>query len=346
MKNGTKVKLKRAILILLIIVFLGIGSGVFLLYGPVKTFREWWITTAMTTMTHKYLATWFYGDQTIESVLAKNSVEELEGETNTNLIVAISNNSSTNIKQYENEYEREILERDSDNKNYKIIEIKGKGYTGYMAVIYDASKIKVASSKKLGETGEYLTQIAKDNNALVAINAGGFFDEGYSSNGASPLGLTIQNGKTLTSHPYTSSGGLVGFTKDNKLFLGRINEAKAKEIGIRDGVTFGPYLIINGEEAEIKGNGGWGTAPRTAIGQRQDGIVLFLVLDGRLVSRPGATMSDVREIMQRYGAYNAANLDGGTSSGMVVNGELINDPIDSKGRHRTRYIPTAFIVTK
>ena len=104
--------------------------------------------------------------------------------------------------------------------------------------------------------------------------------------------------------------------------------------------------IGNGKASEVLGNGGWGTAPRTVIGQRKDGIVLFLVIDGRTVTKPGADMNDLIEIMQNYGAYNAANLDGGTSSVMVVNGEIINDPIDSTGAHKTRFISTGFILTK
>ena len=116
--------------------------------------------------------------------------------------------------------------------------------------------------------------------------------------------------------------------------------------GMVDAVDFGPFLIVNGKASEVLGNGGWGTAPRTAIGQRKDGIVLFLVIDGRTVTRPGADMNDLIEIMQNYGAYNAANLDGGTSSVMVVDGEIINDPVDSSGAHKTRFISTGFILTK
>lgn len=114
--------------------------------------------------------------------------------------------------------------------------------------------------------------------------------------------------------------------------------------GIRDAVTFWPFLIVNGKSSFVKGNGGWGTAPRSAIGQRKDGIVLFLVIDGRMVGRQGADMFDLVEIMQRYGAYNAANLDGGTSCGLVVEGELINDPVNGSGKHKTRMIATGFIV--
>ena len=57
-------------------------------------------------------------------------------------------------------------------------------------------------------------------------------------------------------------------------------------------------------------------------------------------------MDDLIEIMENYGAYNAANLDGGTSSVLVVNNTIVNDPIDSTGAHKTRPISTGFIVTK
>jgi len=188
--------------------------------------------------------------------------------------------------------------------------------------------------------------MAKDNNALIAINGGGFEDPNFNSNGANPLGITISDGKVITDKYYGGSGGLIGFTEDDKLVLGKMTVKQAQEMKVRDATTFGPFLIVNGKPSEVLGNGGWGTAPRTAIGQRKDGIVLFLVIDGRTVTKPGADMNDLIEIMQNYGAYNAANLDGGTSSVMVVDGEIINDPIDSSGAHRTRYIATGFILTK
>jgi len=123
--------------------------------------------------------------------------------------------------------------------------------------------------------------------------------------------------------------------------------ATAKKMNIRDAVTCSPFLIVNGKSSEVLGNGGWGDAPRTAIGQRADGIVLFLVLDGRRAKMQGADMNDLIKIMKNYGAINAANLDGGTSSAMVVEGKLINDPIDSTGKHKTRPIPTGFaLITK
>lgn len=342
-KEKKKKNWKKIWLVLIILAIIGVSSGGFLLYGPYSGFRDWLITTAMTTMTHQYLATWFYDDATINEVLSKNKVSEVDEITNTNTIVI---NTTSESKEYANEYEKAILEKDPNNEDYKIIEIKGKGYSGYLAAIYDPARIKTVYTKKLGTSGQYLTQMAKDNDALIAINGGGFEDPNYNSNGANPLGITFSGGKLITSKTWNGSGGLIGFTRDNKLVLGKMTVKQAQEMKIRDGVTFGPFLIVNGKASKVLGNGGWGTAPRTAIGQRKDGIVLFLVIDGRTLKEPGADMNDLIEIMQNYGAYNATNLDGGTSSAMVVDGKIINDPVDSSGAHRTRFISTGFILTK
>ena len=343
-KKSKKKILKRVLIILAILMCMGVATGLFLLYGPYAGFREWLITTAMTTKSHQYLATWFYDDETIREVLEKNKVQEVEEITDSSLTVILDDEDKKT--EYANEYERAVLEKDPNNEDYKIIEIEGKGYSGYLAVIYDPSRIKTVYTKKLGTSGQYLTTMAKDNDALIAINGGGFVDPNFNSNGANPLGITFSGGKLITAESYSGTGGLIGFTEENKLVLGKMTVKQAQAMKVRDGVTYGPFLIINGKASKVLGNGGWGTAPRTAIGQRQDGIVLFLVIDGRTVSRPGADMNDLIEIMQNYGAYNAANLDGGTSSVMVVNGEIINDPIDSTGAHKTRYISTGFILTK
>ena len=347
-----KNKWKKVLIVLIILAIMGISTGGFLLYGPWSGFRDWLITTAMTTMTHQYFATWFYDDDTIQDSLNKNKVQETDEITDTDIIVVDQTEEKV---EYANEYEKQILAKNldkeeyniyADEEDYRIIEIEGKGYSGYLAVIYDSSRIKTVYTKKLGTSGQYLTQMAKDNNAILAINGGGFDDPNFNSNGASPLGITISDGKVVTSKSYGGSGGLIGFTEDDKLVLGKMTVKQAQEMKVRDAVTFGPFLIVNGKASAVLGNGGWGTAPRTVIGQRKDGIVLFLVIDGRTVSKPGADMNDLIEIMQNYGAYNAANLDGGTSSVMVVDGEIINDPVDSSGAHRTRYISTGFILTK
>ena len=65
------------------------------------------------------------------------------------------------------------------------------------------------------------------------------------------------------------------------MILGKYTMEKIKEMKIRDAVSFSPILILNGVPTEMTGNGGWGIAPRTGIGQRADGAVIFLTIDGR-----------------------------------------------------------------
>ncbi len=334
--------LKIFFIICCILGIIGCSVLLFILYGPWNGFRDWLITTAMTTMNHQYFATWFYDESTINDCLNKNKVIEVVGSTNTDEIII--DTEVTEEVTYANEYERQILERDPENNDYKIIKIEGDGFDGVMAVIYDPSRIVLATSNKLGDYGQYLTTMSEQNNALVAINAGGYADENWEGTGGIPAGITIKDGELLSTTPYTNSGGVIGFNRDHKLVLGKFSATQTKNENIRDGASFGPFLIMNGEAASVKGNGGGGLQPRSAIAQRKDGIVLFLAINGRTVKSKGATYGDLIEIFQNYGAWNAANLDGGTSSGLTVHHKLINDPVASSGAHRTRPIATAFML--
>lgn len=321
------------------------ATFLFLLYGPINDFRDWLVTTAMATKDHQYYCTWFYNKTEIDEVFSRNYIKEPNESTDETLVNV---NADSDI-EYANEYEKAVLTKDTGNDLYKIINFEVNGCKAYLAVIYDPSKIRVTTTDKIGVRGQYVTTMAKREKAKVAINGAGFYDPGYSSSGGSPKGITIVNGKIVTNNEYgkVKNGGLIGFTNDNKLVLLKnvtANEALAK--GVRDAVSWGPFLIVNGKAAYTKGNGGWGYAARTAIGQRADGIVLLLVVDSNYNRTKGADMVDMTEIMQQYGAINASNLDGGTSSVMVVNGELISHPIDSALQNETRPIATSFVVTE
>lgn len=324
----------------------GCTAVIFLLYGPYTGFRDWLVTTAMNTMDHQHYCKWFYSQKQIDEVFSRHYFRETGESTNVDLINI--NTDTINTNTYANKYEEEILKRNPEDL-YKIIDLEVNGQAGYLAVIYDPSKVRVATTNYLGRYGQYVVDMAKRDKAVVAINGGGFYDPGNNSDGGCPTGVTISQGKIITDNTYGSvgSGGIIGFTEDHKLVLLRNTSGKqAREMGIRDAVSWGPFLIVNGQPAFSSGNGGWGYAARTAIGQRADGIVLMLVVDSNYNRSKGASMVDLTEIMMRYGAVNAANLDGGTSSVIAVNGELINNPIDSALRNRTRPIPTAFIVTE
>lgn len=336
--NRRKFSFKKKLLFVFISLFiLFFSGGTFILYGPWDGFRNFWITSSMTTMSHKYLATLFYSDKTINKVLANNKIIEVD---------EISNPDSINFKKYtnKNEYEREVLEKDLNNDLYKLINISGKGYQGFLVVLYDPSRIRLLASKYLGTKGEDILTVSKREKAIIAMNASGFFDPNWNSNGAIPHGTVILDGKVVSEYEDADmGGGFIGFTYDNKLVLGKMTKEEALEIGYRDAIEFGPYLIVNGKRSFISGNGGWGIAPRTAIGQRRDGIVLLLVINGRLPNSIGANMVDLTDIMERYGAYNAANLDGGSSSALVINNNIINTPV-AGGVNGLRDIPTFWIV--
>ena len=317
----------------------------FVAYGPFSFFRDFIVTTAMTTMTHKYFAYVLYSESMVEEILDNNKVIETEDPTDT---------SKINIKPivdtgtYESIYEEQVLKKDDGNDLYKVVDISGSGWKGYMVVVYDPSRIELVFSKKYGKGGEYLSTMAKNNNAYVAMNASGVNSvprQNYVT------GQTILNGKVYKSGRHINKGGgLVGFTQDNVLMLTKKTASEAVKDGMDRAVEFGPFLVVNGKMSDFKGNGGWGIANRTAIGQRQDGIVLFIVIDGRTSSSVGISMKNLAELFVKYKAYNASNLDGGGSSALYAKrnitdktGKLLNTP---KGYNYSgeRFLPNAWMV--
>ena len=337
-----KWSLKKKLIVIFSSLFVaGVSVLLFLFYGPWDGFRNFWITSAMTTMNHQYLATWLYSDETIQKVLANNQIVEIDEVSDSNSI-KIRKYSAKTI--YKNEYEKAVLTRDPGNDLYKVIPVSGTSYQGFLVAVYDPSRISVATTKYLGKYGESITTVAKRENAIIAMNAGGFYDPDWNSNGALPHGTVISNGKVVSDYEDARvGGGFICFTKENKLILGKMTKEEALAKGCRDAVEFGPYLIVNGKSSFIKGNGGWGIAPRTAIGQRKDGIILMLVINGRIPSSIGADLADLAEIMENYGAYNAANLDGGSSSELVINQKIVNTPV-AGGVNGLRDMPTFWIV--
>lgn len=312
-----------------------------LVYGPYSGFRNMFVTTAMTTKSHRYLARILYSEDTINTIMDQNKTVET-GESTEETEIVFNNEE---VEFYESIYEEQVLKRDPGNDLYKIIEFDGDGYHAYLTVIYDASRISTVKSKYYRNRGEYLSQMAADNNAIVAINGGGFSDLNGEGDGASASGIFISNGEIIENND-GKPANIIGMSKNNVLTLSYMTAYQAIQAGIEDAVCFGPFLIVNGKSATISGNGGYGVNPRTVIAQRKDGIVLFLVVDGtgnKYGFRGGANMAQLIEILERYGAYNAANLDGGASSVLAINGKAYNHPVaySSAGE---RWLPNGWIV--
>ncbi len=292
-----------------------------LLYGPWPGFRTFMITSTETTINHKYISHIFYSDETIAKVMGSNTVVELDTLTDTNAI-----------------------NTQSKDKSVKLTEISKNGYKAWKLEISDPSKVKLGISKYFGTKGQKMPYLlANYPDAIAGINAGGFGDAGGWGDGGVVMGLCIADGEIL-KFPYQSIYNVIGFDENDILIIGKYTKSEVEKLNLRDAVEFTPALIINGESAQIKGNGGWGVAPRTAIGQKKDGTVVFVVVDGRQPGYSmGVDMKQLQDIMIEEGCYNAANLDGGSSTVLSYHDEIINQPSGSDA-DGMRFIPNAFIV--
>ena len=203
-------------------------------------------------------------------------------------------------------------------------DIQGKTYNAHIMIIRDPAQVYMATSTSgnfsRNVPGKRITEVIETEGAIAAVNAGAFFDNGTAGPevGSTPEGLVIADGKVRWNSGKAPEDGFVGFNQDNIMVVAKTMTAdKAMELNIRDGCCFGPVLIMNGEVSMEAYNSASGFNPRTALGQRSDGAVIFLCSDGRQDGSIGGTYADIIDIMLEYGAVNDCNMDGGSSSVML-----------------------------
>lgn len=330
--------MKKSTIVIIILDIL-VAIGFFLTYGPISYFRNLLVNTAMKTMSHQYYAYIFYSEKMVEDILASNYFITINEDVNLEDIVI----DTKPKKSYKDEYEKDLLTREPGNDDYKVINIEIGNSKGYVVAIYDPSKVKLIAMENFGSKyGEQVSTMCNRVGGLVCINGGGFEDP-YGTGSGTPIGYVIKDGKIIWRTDYNASS-IIGFTNDNKLLLMNGTGEEALAAGMRDGLQFGPFLIVNGKSMTIVGDP-WGYSPRTAIAQRKDGVVLFLVIDGENYTN-GASLKDMIEVLERYGAYNAANLDGGHSTSLVINGKLYNNPPSIAKKQGGRYVVTGWGLIK
>ena len=212
-------------------------------------------------------------------------------------------------------------------------------YRGKLMIVSDPTRLAVGVIDEFSEenAGRQLPYFLKKYNAVAAVNAGGFNDFGGTGNGGTPVGLVIENG-AITFGSEDEAYSICGFDRNGMLYVGSMTGKQALEAGVISACSFGPALIINGKPVQLSSSG---VNPRTAIGQRADGAILLLTLAGRQIDCIGATLADLTEILYAYGAVNATNLDGGSSTMMYYKGER---QIKSSSLVGERFLPTAIIV--
>lgn len=223
----------------------------------------------------------------------------------------------------------------------RIQPIYGSTYRGWVMLVSQPAWVHVVVTDALGRVGEQTSTFGAQYHALAAVNGGGFVDPGGRGTGGLPVGVTASYGH-LSDYPDLTGDYVIGLDTNNRLDVGKWTLSQARALGLRDAVSFKPLLVVHGMPQITSGDGGWGIAPRTAIGQRADGTIIFVVIDGRQPSSLGATLRQVQNIMLLQGAVTAVNLDGGSSTTLWYQGRVVNHPCCSPNGQR--YISTAFIV--
>ncbi|MCL6600931.1 MAG: phosphodiester glycosidase family protein [Alicyclobacillus macrosporangiidus] len=230
--------------------------------------------------------------------------------------------------------------------NRPVVEIQpvsGDGYTGYVMLVHNPRLVRLVPARVVADKGEYVTDMLRRTGAVAGTNASGFEDPKGEGWGGVPVGLEYVDGKVL--NPPQPGWTTVGFTKDGVLVMGDYTVTQLRKLGVRDAMQFHPELVVDGKPMITEGDGGWGYAPRTAIGQAKDGTVIFVVINGRFHGGAGmgASQRQVMDLMLQYGAVNACSMDGGSSSVLAYNGKVVNAPstLDPNGQ---RHLPDAWLV--
>ncbi len=311
--------------------------------------QQMFVTTVLETGQFKFLASIFLSSEEIQEIVDRNSMKELNAEVDTDLI-QIGGSGNIDIGG----------SGSGEQKDIEVIEVSGATYTGTLMIVKDPSRVTLASIYPWRANGITLDELVNSNGAIAGIN-GGLYDSNNNTGGR-PYGVLVSNGEIQHNRPTEWPGlVMVGFTEDNILQIIDVSkmtsaqcEQLIKDKKIRDAVTFQEessdannhfvQLIINNEVREMNGMGS-GLNPRTAIGQRADGAVLLFVTDGRGKSgHLGASSGDLISVMQQYGAVNAANLDGGSSSCMYYNGEYLKSSVTFYYENSSWRLPAGFIV--
>ena len=300
----------------MVFLFTAVTSPVVVLFGPFNNVKRA-VIGAILQSRHPHYITWLFSTDELQAILGSVGVVKSQDLFKFNA---------------------------REDKDLKLEKIESSRYVGYVLEIPDPRRIQVATAANIQEKGDTTSNIAKMNGAVAAINGGGFHDPNGTGTGRLPYGFILHDGEYIIGKDVGPSEAVdfIGFSKSGNLIAGNYDKTELADMKAMEGITFGPPLIVDGKKMITDGDGGWGVGPRTAIGQRKDGTVLFVVIDGHQPGYSiGATLRDVQDVVYEKVAYIAANLDGGSSSTLYLNGKVVNKPADLLGE---RMIPTAFIV--
>ncbi|TNJ61865.1 phosphodiester glycosidase family protein [Paenibacillus hemerocallicola] len=302
-------------------------SGWFFLTASGNELRYMMADTLITTQ-HRHWAKYLIGQEGLNRQVAKYMKEFEE-------MSEVQSTISVNV------YTPPAETKQPDKKLVEIEPIEGAKFKGHLLIVRDPKKIRLAVPAKVGK-GEKVSSMVKRTGAIAGVNAGGFVDPEWMGNGFQPTGIVISGGKIFYNDgAMNTSTSIVGIDKDGRMVAGKYTPNQMLAMGVQEAVTFTPKFIVDGKGLIPNQASGWGIAPRTCMAQTADGTILFAIIDGRQPHSIGATLYDIQEILLEKGAVIAANLDGGSSTVLVHDNEIINKPASPHGE---RYLPTAFLV--
>lgn len=347
----------RFFLVVFTFVFLSVGGflGAIMIieFGPSEKARDLFAVSMMETSAAQFLATSFLGEEKVNEIMAANAMRNTAEITDTELVVIGGENKDAHggketapdgsVTEKELIPGTDGLEKDPDGDGIDIVDVSGSAFRGKMMIVYDPTRVFVGVSGEFGadKYGKTINEIYESyDNVIAAVNGGGWDDRPGHGTGGEPYGIVMSQGEVLWGGDLSTSWECCAITNEGKLIVGTFSIGKAIEMGVTDAAKYGPTLIVNGAPTESLGRGG-GLNPRTAIGQRADGAMLLLVIDGRQSGSLGASLVDIQDLMLKFEAINAYNLDGGSSTSMLYKGEHINSNASLIG---LRKMCTAFLV--
>ncbi|MBR1457136.1 MAG: phosphodiester glycosidase family protein [Oscillospiraceae bacterium] len=313
-----------------------LGLWYVLMKGPSPTLRDTWAMTMLETRRFTWTPNIYLTTDEVKEIRSRTR-QHIDEEFDASLITIAA--AETQDEEDDGSPKPDAYGLiDEDGDGIVLQNIKGNGFVGYLITILDPTRVFVGMPDGYGGVGMTLEDMCAKYGAQGGINAGGFVDEGGGGMGGMPDGLTIIDG--IYWNEGYGGDSFAGFDDKGILHVGYYGRKDAAAMNIVNGVSFGPILILNGKivNPDMLVSG---VNPRTAIGQRGDGAVLMLVIDGRQVHSIGATYLDAAQVLLEHGAVNACNMDGGSSSVMYYHGEYVNSCSSANGVARP--LPNAFL---
>ncbi len=292
------------------------------LYTDFGTQFRYFLADTLIVTQHRHWAVYLIGEQEL-----KNRVDEIWRMSDEFARIQETTNIDTDAKL--------------DGPLVEIEKVSGTGFEGHILHVSDPKKVRIVVPGKVG-IGEKVSDMVTRTGAVAGVNGGGFADPQYRGNGFVPIGIVMAGGELF----FNGTGGdlpthIVGIDKTGKMVAGKYRPSELLKMGVQEAVTFSPKFIVNGQGMIKSRAAGWGVAPRTCMAQKADGTIMFAVIDGRQTHSIGATLYDVQEMFLERGAVIAANLDGGSSTILVHNNQILNSPA---GEYGERHLSSAFLV--